>query len=121
MKIALLVGLLFINTSFATDIPSDPHIYDQPGPHGGKIVKVHHRTFEVSRKATKKMLDVYMPKSEGAPPKDLQMTLLKSGKTDQTLMLKPVPSVDTNVVPNEESQAALGFTFDLDPKKKDVQ
>jgi hypothetical protein len=132
MKIALIVGLLLVTTSFATEIPSDPHIYDQPGPHGGKIVKSHHRSFEVSRKATKKMLDVYVPKSEGAPPKNLQMTLLKSGKTDQTLTLKPVPSApddeyyhyqamptDTNVVPNEESQAAVGFSFDLDPKKKE--
>jgi hypothetical protein len=128
----LLMGLLSFQASFAADIPSDPHIYDEkPGPHGGKVVHVHHRNFEVSRKATQKMLDVYVPKSDGAPPKNLQMTLLKSGKTDQTLDLTPVPSApddqyyhyqaipnDTSVVPAEESQAAFGFSFDLDPSKK---
>jgi hypothetical protein len=127
----LLISILFLQTSFAAEIPSDQHIYDEKlGPHGGKVVHIHHRNFEVSRKATQKMLDVYLPKADGAPPKNLQMTLLKSGKTDQTLDLKPVPSApddqfyhyqavptDTNVVPNEESQAAFGFTFDLDPKK----
>jgi hypothetical protein len=131
----LLLALLSFQVSFAAEIPSDPHIYDEkPGPHGGKVLHTHHRNFEVSRKATKKLLDVYLPKSDGPPPKNLQMTLLKSGKTDQTLDLKPVPSApddqfyhyqavpvpnDTNVVPAEESQAAFGFTFDLDPKQKE--
>jgi hypothetical protein len=132
MKTILLLSLITTKLASAAEIPSDPHIYDEkPGPHGGKVVHVHHRNFEVSRKSAQKMLDVYMPKADGEPPKNLQMTLLKSGKTDQTLKLQPVPSApddqyyhyqamptDTNVVPNEESQAAFGFTFDLDPKKK---
>jgi hypothetical protein len=132
MKTFLLLLCLINTFAVAAEIPSDPHIYDEkPGPHGGKVVHVRHRNFEVSRKATQKLLDVYVPKADGAAPQNLQMTLLKSGKTDQTLELKPVPSApddlfyhyqavpnDTNVVPNEESQAAVGFTFDLDPKTK---